>query len=139
MDLAESDVTSLKSTASSSGEDLLKTYGFKPLAGDPVHIDKARFGGVFDGPESGYPVILHGEEAVVPKPDFTQLKQTTSEVSKSSLSTVMPSPVAPNTLNDPVQALKSLHNIMSDKFDQMITIMERGNDLQYRILNNSMV
>ena len=140
IDLSKSDALDFYNTTRRNGSDLLNKYGFNydPIK-DAVHFEKARFGGMFDGPESGYPVILHGEEAVIPKPDFTQLKQTTSEVSKSSLATAMPNPVTQNNVNDPVQALKSLHNIMSDKFDQMINVMERSTDIQYRILNNSMV
>ena len=35
--------------------------------GDHFHVDaQARYGGVFSGPVSGYPVTLHGNEAVIP-------------------------------------------------------------------------
>jgi len=34
---------------------------------DPVHFQlQAADGGVFSGPDSGYPAALHGEEAVIP-------------------------------------------------------------------------
>jgi len=140
IDLSKSDALDFYNTTKRNGSDLLNKYGFNydPIK-DAVHFEKARFGGMFDGPESGYPVMLHGEEAVVPKPDFTELKQTMSEVSKSSLATAMPNPVTQNNVTDPVQSLKALHNIMSDKFDQMISVMEKSTDIQYRILNNSMV
>jgi LAS superfamily LD-carboxypeptidase LdcB len=140
IDLTESIVTALKTTTSSTGNTLLKTYGFNTQSDDPIHLEKARFGGSFDGPESGYPVMLHGPEVAIPEPNFRELKETAESVSKSSLSSVMPSPVsATNKNNDSTVILKNLHNLMTDKFDQMITIMERTNDIQYRILNNSMV
>jgi hypothetical protein len=138
LDIAESVVNSLKTTASSTGDNLLKTYGFKPVSGDPIHIQKARFGGAFDGPQSGYPVMLHGPEVVVPKPEFQALQETLGAVTKNSLASVM-STTAASGASDPIDMLKSLNGIMSDKFDQMITVMERSADIQSRLLNNSMV
>jgi len=41
----------------------------RPVKTDPVHIQKARNGGVFNGPMSGYPMEFHGLEAVVPLPN----------------------------------------------------------------------
>jgi hypothetical protein len=99
----------------------------------------ARFGGVFDGPESGYPVMLHGQEAVVPTPQFDALKEVMSSVSKSSLAGAMPTAAASSGANESINMLKSLNGIMSDKFDQMITVMERSTEIQARLLNNSMV
>lgn len=139
LDLSSSDVNALKATASSNGLNLLKTYGFNPLEGDPVHIQKARFGAEFDGPESGYPVMLHGPEVAIPRPEFDALKQTMSQVTKSSLAGAMPTAASASGNNDPTTILKSLHGIMSDKFDQMINIMERSTEVQTRLLHNSMV
>lgn len=48
---------------------LLTKYGLaRPVANDPVHIELAKYatGGVSSGPTSGYEVLLHGTEAVVP-------------------------------------------------------------------------
>ena len=139
LDINENVVNSLKTTASSTGDNLLKTYGFKTVSGDPIHIQKAEFGGSFDGPQSGYPVLLHGPEVVVPKPEFQALQETLASVTKNSLSSVMPTAEARAGGTDSITALKSLHGIMSDKFDQMITVMERSADIQARLLNNSMV
>jgi D-alanyl-D-alanine carboxypeptidase len=56
---------------------------------DPVHFQQARWGGIFKGPNSGYPVTLHGNEAVV---RVDQLKamlnaQEDPAVTKTPLST----------------------------------------------------
>jgi hypothetical protein len=139
LDLNPSDVNALKATASSTGMDMLKTYGFGTIKDDPPHIQMARFGGVFDGPESGYPVMLHGQEAVVPTPAFAEIKEIMNSVTKSSLAGAMPSASAAPNNNDSINMLKSLNGIMSDKFDQMITVMERSTEIQSRLLNNSMV
>jgi len=139
LDLASSDVNALQATASSNGLNLLKTYGFGTIPNDPPHIEMARFGGAFDGPESGYPVMMHGPEIAIPKPEFEALKQTMNSVTKNSLSSVMPTAVASSGANESINMLKSLNSIMSDKFDQMITVMERSTEIQSRLLNNSMV
>lgn len=143
IDIAKSDALEFYNTVQRNGSDLINKYGFNydPIK-DAVHFEKARFGGAFDGPESGYPVMLHGPEVAIPEPKFKEIKETAESVSKSSLSSVLPDTTPTNTNtnnNDSTIILKNLHNLMTDKFDQMINIMERTNDIQYRILNNSMV
>jgi hypothetical protein len=64
-----------------------------------------------------------------------------NSVTKRSLAGAMPAAgsVAVAGGVDTVTALKSLHGIMSDKFDQMILVMERSAEIQTRLLNNSMI
>jgi LAS superfamily LD-carboxypeptidase LdcB len=140
IDISKSDALEFYNTTKRNGSDLLNRYGFNydPIK-DAVHFEKARFGAEFDGPESGYPVMLHGPEIAIPKPEFEMLKQTMNSVTKNSLAGAMPAPVSQTSGVDPIQALESLHDIMSDKFDQMITVLERSNDIQARLLNNSMI
>ena len=141
IDISKPDALEFYTTTKRNGSDLLNRYGFNydPIK-DAVHFEKARFGAEFDGPESGYPVMLHGPEIAIPKPEFEMLKQTMNSVTKNSLAGAMPAPAVVQAGGiDPVTALKSLHTIMTDKFDQMITVMERSNDIQTRLLNNSMI
>ena len=133
LDLNRSDVEALDKAG------LLAAYGFKRLANDPPHIEKARFGGAFDGPESGYPVMMHGEEIAMPKAEFEAYKTALNSVTKSSIAGATSTTTMPTAVNESVNALKSLHSIMSDKFDQMINVMERSTEIQSRLLNNSMV
>ena len=139
LDLASADVNALKTTASSNGLNLLKTYGFNTIPNDPPHIEMARFGAEFNGPDSGYPVMLHGPEVAIPKPEFEALKQTMSQVSKSSLAGAMPAPIGQTGTGDSTTMLKSLNSMMEDKFNVMISVMERSTEIQSRLLNNSMV
>jgi len=133
LDLNRSDVEALDKAG------LLAAYGFKRLADDPPHIEKARFGGAFDGPESGYPVMMHGEEIAMPKAEFEAYKTALNSVTKSSIAGATSTTTMPTAVNESVNTLKSLHSIMSDKFDQMINVMERSTEIQSRLLNNSMV
>lgn len=56
--------TRLLSTSSTTAKKINQKYSLKGT------IPQASEGGVFSGPESGYPVILHGTEAVVPLDDL---------------------------------------------------------------------
>jgi LAS superfamily LD-carboxypeptidase LdcB len=143
IDLSKSDALEFYNTTKRNGSDLLNKYGFNydPIK-DAVHFEKARFGGAFDGPEAGYPVMLHGKETVIPTPKLDAIKNTAESVTKTSLGTQLSSitPASNNiNNNESVAILESLHDIMTSKFDQMITQMERSTDIQSRLLNNSLV
>lgn len=56
--------TKLLSTSSTTARKINRKYSLKGT------IPQASEGGVFSGPESGYPVILHGTEAVIPLDDL---------------------------------------------------------------------
>jgi hypothetical protein len=64
-----------------AGMGLLAKYGLgRPVAGDPVHIEKisAADGAILSGPRSGYQpnLTMHGTEAVVPLPDGRSIPVT---------------------------------------------------------------
>ena len=118
---------------------LLQKYGFQPLQGDPPHIQYgARDGGVFDGPDTGYPVMLHGNEAVIPMPN---LQDFTDSVKKENLNTIK----GMDTGNqEPViqkiesginpEFMNSMMSMMADKFDEMIRHLDNSNSTQQQIL-----
>lgn len=83
---------------------------------------KARDGGIFDGPKSGYDVELHGREAIVPL----------NNVSKEPLSN-MPG------VDQLAGITQAMMQMMEDKFDAMIDRLSTGNDIQDKLLRNSMV
>jgi hypothetical protein len=133
LDLNSSQVADL----SNSG--LLSKYGFTTIPKDPPHIEMARFGGVFSGPESGYPVMLHGDqETVVTKPQFDDMAEG---VKKESVTTAMSnlSPTTTNTIESPSAILQELLDLMENKFDTMIDRLSTGNDISDKLLRNSMV
>lgn len=123
-----------------SNSGLLAKYGFNTIKGDPPHIEMARLGGVFKGPESGYPVMLHGQEAVVPNAQFEAMQNIMNSVTKTGLGSGlsnMSSSVSTNT--DTVDALRDLYSVMADKLDTVIDKLSSGNDIQDKLLRNSMV
>jgi hypothetical protein len=92
-------------------------------------LPKASDGGIFDGPVTGYPVMLHGNEAVVPldgglgtksplqdlmsklpgmnsgKDLTTQLKEFTSSITEAITGLTATKSENPNTTNDPTKTL----------------------------------
>ena len=110
---------------------------------DPPHIEMAKFGGAFSGPDSGYPVMLHGKETVLSKIQGDKLKQKLEQVEKKSIETSIPelSPTSStnSTSNTEVVAmLKEFTNTMENKMDNMIGVLSDGNDISGKILTYSM-
>lgn len=101
-------------------------------------IKKARFGGVFDGPSSGYPVMLHGRETVIPEGlSFAGKENILQQVQKSSL----PSDISNNVTNTrsdmSVDMIAELYNLMSEKLDDMVSKLTTSNQIQDQLLRYS--
>lgn len=121
---------------------LLTKYGFNTIPNDPPHIEMARLGGVFTGPESGYPVMLHGKEAVLPENQLNAVKTLLDNVTKENLSSELPAvPTSINTTPTETdnKILMELYNIMDDKFSTMISLLSNSNDVQNELLKHSRV
>ena len=114
---------------------------FQTVPKDPVHFEvpKAMEGGAFDGPNSGYPVELHGKnESVWPE---EKLKATLAEVQKSSIedykkqllgemgvnSTSASSGSASSASSGDSDATNRMMEILTTKFDDMINQLEASN------------
>lgn len=130
LDLNSQQVADLKALG------LLDKYGFNTIAGDPPHIEMARFGGMFDGPESGYPVMLHGREAVVPQQQLDSIKSVLEKVTKENLPSSITSPMS-YTQDESISILKELYNVMSEKLDNIADKLADGNDTREELLQYS--
>ena len=105
------------------------------VPGDPVHF-QARNGGVFTGSNSGYPVTLHGREAVVPMPDpSSKLKVEKNEL--ASVTTNNSNSVSESTTTNNMFA--DLMEMMSAKLDSVINKLADSNDTQEKLLMYSRV
>lgn len=101
----------------------------------------ARNGGVFNGPPGGYPVELHGREAVVPLPNpgdkiSIDRGQTSGSASKDALSSVVSNNT---TVNNGSGILVDLYSMMESKFDDLIDKMDTNNKYTDKILKYSQV
>ena len=101
----------------------------------------ARTGGFFKGPESGYPVQLHGKEAVVPISvlknflDFYKEQNTTKEADNSI--TKQPLSELTNSMKESSNdnsILRDLISTLSIKFDDFISEQRRSSDISAEIL-----
>ena len=102
---------------------------------------KAYDGGVFEGPIGGFDVELHGREAVVPLPNPDSIITVdSSKPEKEPLASVMnnaatsqPAPMMDNSI------MIDLMEMLAGKLDNMISVMETGNDTSEKILQYSQV
>ena len=113
----------------------------KNKTGDHMHAQlKAKTGGVFSGPNSGYQVELHGKEAVIPMSKiqsmFGSAYDTSNQVTKHSLTnpgTAVSTPVA----NQESTVLRQLMNLLIGRLDDMIYELQTANGASAKIAKNT--
>ena len=103
---------------------------------------KAYDGGVFEGPTAGYNVELHGREAIVPLPDPNSMISVSDEgATKEPLDTAMnktSSGSSPGVAVDQLAGItQAMMQMMEYKFDEMISKLSDGNDIQTELLQYS--
>ena len=108
--------------------------------GDHFHVEVARGGGFFSGPNSGFPVMMHNRESVWPEPKLEALmnsvkKQSIEEYKQNMLSTTGSDNAGGK---DVAIAFNELKDTISVKLDAVIDKLTNGNDIQQNILNYSM-
>ncbi len=101
----------------------------------------ARNGGMFNGPDSGYPAVLHGPEAVVPLPDGktipVRLENSGDLTSSSSASNVKNE--MRQMMTEFKTAMQSMVEQMSNKemlaaLDEMVKVQKTSADIQKKML-----
>jgi hypothetical protein len=110
---------------------------------DPVHIQmgsdlSAAKGGITDGPASGYPATLHGNEIITPLSPNSILEQlgkttATTEIAGSSSSSTS------NTIKEIYSMNTDIMKMLADKLDTMISKLSDSNDTQEKLLMYSRV
>ena len=131
LDLNSQQVAEMKSLG------LLDKYGFSTINGDPPHIEMAKFGGMFDGPQSGYPVMLHGKETVLPKQQMDTIQSILEKVTKESLPSLGTSSPLSLTQDESINLLKDLYVVMSEKLNEVVDKLSSGNDTREELLQYS--
>ena len=120
---------------------LMNKYGMKQtvMPKDPVHFElKAKKGGMFNGPESGYPVEMHGNEIITPLSPNSILEQlgktpATTEIAGSSSSSTT------NTIKEIYSMNTEVMEMLAGKLDTMISKLSDSNDTQSKLLMYSRV
>jgi hypothetical protein len=101
---------------------------------------KARNGGMFDGPSSGYDVELHGREMVIPAPDVSKVFGDKENVNKKELSSVFNQQNTNNMQSSDaatVDMLAKLMEMMGEKMDDMIDKLSDSHSTQEQLLKYS--
>ena len=132
-------ISQLKSMGANYG---LDEYNNKSSGwtGPHIHaaIPAAMTGGLFTGPRSGYPVMLHGPETVLNEFQTSNLEKVLSQVTKQEFSDSS----ITSTINSPMQEMISMHEELMEtlitKLGDLESRMARSNDIQENILNYSM-
>lgn len=111
-----------------------KTGSNKALVSRPdfmAQLEQAATGGIFAGPTSGYPVMLHGNEVVIPMKDF-QTAMNIKSVEKSPLDS-MTTP-APSTGPNIDAIIAQVSDALTSKMDELIEQMRVSNRTQEELL-----
>jgi len=104
--------------------DILNRYGLmQSVAGDPVHFTPSSanlpgyaYGGIAQGPKSGYQATLHDTEAVVPLPDGRTI------------------PVQMPAMNENMREQISMLREQTSKLDELINVMRTQNSISSKLL-----
>lgn len=126
-----------------SFDSVLNRYGLnRPFKRkDPPHLElKARKGGVFDGPDSGYPVEMHGGEMIAPLSTNSVLMKLAKTPADSE---DVKQSITPN-ISSEKETVEKLVNMNSEMFGEMLNRLAEmveaindGNDTRQKILKNS--
>jgi len=107
-----------------------------------MHVQFAEKGGVFDGPNSGYPAVLHGSEMVAPLNQdsiLMKLAKTPAEADEiSQVTSPSPSAMQKEILDRVVNMNSEMMDNMLRKLDDMVSAINDGNDTREKILKNNM-
>jgi hypothetical protein len=89
----------------------------------------AAMGGITQGPMSGYPATLHGNEIITPLSPNSILEH---------LAKTTAAPVASTNQSNDSDILMGLHELMESKFNDMINTLKDGNNLTDKLIKYSM-
>ena len=107
---------------------------------------KARNGGMFDGPTSGYPVELHGREMIAPlnaDSILMKLAKTPANAPESKGMLDHATNSTQHPVDNSMKQVMGLHQdtmkMLSHKLDSVIHVLENTHSTQNKILRQSMV
>lgn len=102
-------------------------------------IHAAAGGGIFDGSNAGYPVMLHGREMVVPIPDASSLEVKKTELPEPTVATdtMQTNQQAANSNSSNMEPFLEIFDILAGKLDDVIDKLSNGNDIQEQLLKYS--
>jgi hypothetical protein len=109
---------------------------------DPPHVElQAREGGIASGPQTGYPVTMHGNEIIVPLDPNSILaelgKKSSAEIESKMAESANNKPMDTETFKELANINQAMMEMMSSKLDAVINRLETSNDTQGKLLKYS--
>jgi hypothetical protein len=133
------EVYNLMSSKIIKAGDLIATGNVSDSIKNIGELPQAASGGIFSGPNTGYPVAMHGNELVAPlDPNSIIAKMLTSTPDQAMQ---MASQNSATTNNTPENSgiTVEVFTMLAEKLDTMITMLSTSNDTQEQLLKYSRV
>ena len=102
-------------------------------------MQQGRDGGVFSGSTSGYPVMLHGKEMIIPMPDTKSLDVQKTELGEAGATSSSIQNVTENNSVNNMKVMYDMIEMLSIKLDSVVDHLATGNDYTDQLLKYSRV
>jgi hypothetical protein len=100
--------------------------------GGHIHVQFAEKGGIFKGPATGYPMVLHGNELVIPMDPNSMLKDLST---KDAVKTVQQSMSSIGS-ESVIERSNELMDMLIYKFDKMLNVLHHSQDTGKKVLTS---
>jgi len=102
-------------------------------------LPQAASGGIFSGPNTGYPVAMHGNELVAPLDPNSVIAKMLLSTPEQMMQSFNNTNVAGNGLSENNGLTLEVFTMLAEKLDTMINILNTSNDTQEQLLKYSRV
>ena len=100
--------------------------------GGHIHVQFAEKGGIFKGPATGYPMVLHGNELVIPMDPNSMLKDLST---KDAVKTVQQS-MSSSGSESVIESSNEMMEMLIYKFDKMLNVLHHSQDTGKKVLTS---
>jgi hypothetical protein len=109
---------------------------------DPPHVELlAKEGGIASGPNTGYPVTMHGTEIIVPLDPNSILaelgKKSSAEIESKMTQSANDKSMDTETFKELANINQAMMEMMANKLDAVINRLETSNDTQGKLLRHT--
>jgi hypothetical protein len=133
------DVYNIMSNKISNAGELIATGKVSDNIKNIGELPQAANGGIFSGPNTGYPVAMHGNELVAPLDPNSVIAKMLLSTPEQMMQSFNNTTVADNSSPENNGLTLEVFTMLAEKLDTMITILSTSNDTQEQLLKYSRV
>ena len=133
------DVYNIMSNKISKAGELIATGKVSDNIKNIGELPQAASGGIFSGPNTGYPVAMHGNELVAPLDPNSVIAKMLLSTPDQMMQSFNNTTVADNSSPENNGLTLEVFTMLAEKLDTMITILSTSNDTQEQLLKYSRV